>query len=109
MKDEILKLYSGTLEEKLEILVKYTEQQLKNKLSTDIIPEQFNYIISDVARIRLSRLGSEGYSSEGASGMSISYLTASTDFEAYKNEIDDYLRKNNLEYRKGKIDRKSVV
>lgn len=91
---EILKLLSSdikvTNEEKLEILKKYTENQLKVKLGVDTIPQIFEYVVVSVVLTRFSRLGSEGYSSENVGNMSISYLTPTSDFEPFIDEINEY-------------------
>lgn len=101
--ENILKLYEGNTSEKLEVLKDLTEQQLKIKINSDTIPNNLEYIVTNVVMVRFSRIGSEGYSSESIGGMSISYLTPTSDFEPYIQDITDYLNSNNLNFRKGQL------
>lgn len=98
--DDVLKLINGSIEEKLAIIIKNTEKQLLNMLYTTTnstepeitytIPENLEYIVTDVSLIRLGRLGSEGISSESVGGNNVHYLLPKTDFDSYISIITNY-------------------
>lgn len=100
--NDVLKLINGSLEEKLTIIISNTEKQLLNMLyaatinNSDVetiytIPDNLDYIVTEVSLIRLGRIGSEGISSESVGGNNVHYMLPSTDFDSYKVVIKNYV------------------
>lgn len=102
---DIETLYTKDVKSKLEVLIRLTEQQLIVKLNTESLPTKFEYIVTQVSMVRMSRIGSEGYSSESAGGVSVSFLLPENDFLPYYTEINDYISENSTkDFIKGKIE-----
>lgn len=85
---DIQKLISGTKEEQLEVIEGMTRQRLKNLLHGDI-PEELEYIVTEVTVARFNRVGSEGTDSHTVAGESMSW--SDRDFDAYADEIQAWL------------------
>lgn len=100
---EELKLLLGiedtSLDEKLNLIIKLTTSRLRVLLGGTEIPEELQYIITEVAVIRFNRIGSEGLSSHGVEGESLSFTD--DDFAGYKTEIQAYLDKVDCTAQKG--------
>lgn len=100
---EELKLLLGiedtSLDEKLNLIIKLTTSRLRVLLGGTEIPEELQYIITEVAIIRFNRIGSEGLSSHGVEGESLSFTD--DDFAGYKTEIQAYLDKVDCTAQKG--------
>ena len=93
---EELKLLLGitdtSLDEKLNLIIRLTTSRLKVLLGgVEEVPESLQYIVTEVAVIRFNRIGSEGLSSHGVEGESLSFTD--DDFAGYKTEIQAYLDK----------------
>ncbi len=101
---EELKLLLGitdtSLDEKLNLIIRLTTSRLKVLLGgAEEVPESLQYIITEVAVIRFNRIGSEGLSSHGVEGESLSFTD--DDFAGYKTEIQAYLDKVDCTAQKG--------
>ena len=100
---EELKLLLGiedtSLDEKLSLIIKLTTARLRVLLGGIEIPEELQYIVTEVAVIRFNRIGSEGLSSHGVEGESLSFTD--DDFAGYKTEIQAYLDKVDCTAQKG--------
>lgn len=83
-------------EELLDVIVTITE--MKMKAYVDPIPEELQYIVTEVAIKRYNRIGSEGMTSESVEGHSISF--SNSDFDEYLDAIESYLNKNSEVTRK---------
>ena len=60
LNDVKLLLGLQTDDEKLDTIVRLTESRLKALLSVQIIPDELEYIITEVSIKRFNRIGSEG-------------------------------------------------
>jgi hypothetical protein len=101
---EELKLLLGitdtSLDDKLNLILKLTTERLKVLIGgAKEIPESLQYIIIEVAIIRFNRIGSEGLSSHGVEGESLSFTD--DDFAGYKSEIRAYLDEVDCTVQKG--------
>lgn len=83
---------NDTAQDKLLTLISQnTELQLRLKLGigpNGVVPDQFGFIVLEVAVKRFNRLKNEGMSSYTQEGESISFN--SNDFDDYQGYIDDY-------------------
>ena len=75
--------------EKLMWIVETTEQRLKILLGSDSVPEELEYIVTEVSIVRFNRISSEGASSHTVEGESVSYLD--DDFAGYRKDIEAWL------------------
>lgn len=100
---EELKLLLGiedtSLDEKLNLIIRLTSSRLKVLIGGIEIPEELQYIVTEVSVIRFNRIGSEGLSSHGVEGESLSFTD--DDFAGYKTEIQAYLDKVDCTAQKG--------
>ena len=89
-----------SLDDKLNLIIELTTSRLKVLLGGAAeIPKELQYIITEVAVIRFNRIGSEGLSSHGVEGESLSFTD--DDFAGYKAEIQAYLDKVDCTAQKG--------
>lgn len=88
--NDVTKLLSGSIADRLEIIETRTRQRLASILgvSQEYIPESLEYIVFEVTQKRFNRIGQEGMSSFAQEGLSMSF--ADSDFDEYANEIDDW-------------------
>ena len=95
--DEVLKLLGKksedvdeTMEAQLGSIISQTENRLKNLLGgAEAVPEALEYITIDVAVRRFNRIGSEGLSSHGVEGETMSW--PEDDFAPYDDDIQTWL------------------
>ena len=71
----------------LDVIVDITEKKLQSKIKP--IPQELEYIITEVSIKRFNRIGSEGMRSESVEGHSTTF--SNDDFTEYEDVIDDYL------------------
>lgn len=87
-------------DELLEHIIALTESRLKRKLGgVETVPEELNYIVEEVSIIRFNRIGSEGLASHTVEGESLTF--ADSDFDAFKEDIQDYLNSKDENPKKG--------
>ena len=93
MLDEIkilLGLSDDSRNELLETILSITKSRLKVMLGgVDDIPKELEYILTEVCIRRFNRIGSEGFSSHGVEGESISF--SDNDFDSYLDDIQSWL------------------
>lgn len=67
------------------------------------VPEELNYIIIEVAVSRFNRIGSEGFTSHGIEGESVSF--SDDDFSPFMDDINRYkeLQKKAADAKRGKF------
>ena len=99
---DVKKLLSGSVDDKLEIIERKTRQRLQIKMRVPQIPENYEYIVSDITLKRFNRVGNEGMQSYSQEGLSISF--PDSDFDEYEDEINSYIEDQNPSKR-----RKSAV
>ncbi|MEF2640576.1 MAG: phage head-tail connector protein [Lachnospiraceae bacterium] len=96
----LLGISDASLDDKLNLIIRLTTSRLKVLLGgAKEIPESLQYIITEVAVIRFNRIGSEGISSHGVEGESLSFTD--DDFSGYRAEIQAYLDKVDCTAQKG--------
>ena len=89
-----------TMDTRLEIILNATKRRLKVLLGGIDVPDDLNYIVTDVSIMRFNRIGSEGLSSHSVEGESLSF--SNNDFEPYMDDIQSYLNAQK-EATKGKV------
>lgn len=95
----LLGISDSQLDDKLNLIIKLTTARLKVLLGGIEVPAELQYIVTEVAVIRFNRIGSEGLSSHGVEGESLSFTD--DDFAGYKTEIRAYLDKVDCTAQKG--------
>lgn len=90
--EDIKLLFTGTTNEKLEVIERRTRGRLKSMLSVSEIPKSFEDIVYEIVLKRFNRIGNEGMSSYSQEGLSMAF--PDSDFTEYQQEIDDYVKKN---------------
>lgn len=88
------------MDTKLGIIISATTKRLKVLLGGLDVPDDLNYIVTDVSIMRFNRIGSEGLSSHSVEGESLSF--SNNDFEPYMDDIQSYLNAQK-EATKGKV------
>lgn len=104
IKDDVKKLLSGSIDDKLEVIEKRTRERLASLLGVSVTPESLEYIVFDVTNKRFNRIGQEGMTSYAQEGLSMAF--PDSDFSEYASEIDDFKRKDDEELykpRKGSV------
>ena len=87
---KLLGIPDDSLDDQLRIIVDSVENRLKVLLGgVSVIPDDLNYIVTEVSVIRYNRIGSEGMTSHSVEGESISY--SDNDFSGFMPEIEAYL------------------
>ncbi|MEG7620162.1 phage head-tail connector protein [Enterococcus durans] len=107
IKDDVKKLISGSIDDKLEVIEKRTRERLASLLGVSVIPDSLEYIVFDVTNKRFNRVGQEGMSSYSQEGLSMAF--PDSDFSEYQNEIDEFKRKDQEELYKPKRGRFKFV
>lgn len=84
----------------LEHIIELTTARLRQKLGgVATVPKEFDYIVEEVSIIRFNRIGSEGLTSHTVEGESLTF--ADSDFDGFKEDIQNYLDKQNENPKKG--------
>ena len=81
---------------KLDTIVRLTE----SRLSVQIIPDELEYIITEVSIKRFNRIGSEGVQTHSVEGESMSFND--DDFSSFSSEIQSW-RDEQANQNKGKV------
>ncbi|EGP4826310.1 MAG: phage head-tail connector protein [Enterococcus faecium] len=98
--DDIKKLLKGTIDEKLEVIERRTNERMKILLNTQEVPKEFETVVYEVSLKRFNRIGQEGMQSYSQEGLSMAF--PDSDFSEYQNEIDEFKRKDQEELYKPK-------
>lgn len=90
----LLAIESNELDELLDLIIGNAERQLLGRLTVgdvqfQAVPDELQWIVTEVAVIRYNRIGSEGMSSESVEGHSASYRD--NDFGPYEADIERWL------------------
>ena len=89
-----------TEDEKLRAIVRLTESRLKALLSVNIVPDELEYIVTEVSIKRFNRIGSEGVQTHSVEGESMSFND--DDFSSFSSEIQAW-RDEQANQNKGRI------
>lgn len=87
---DIEKLINGTQVEQLAVIESMTRDRLTILLGGLTIPEELEYIVTEVSVKRFNRIGSEGATSHHVEGEILNWGDAD-DFADYMDEINKYL------------------
>lgn len=79
----------GVEDTKLDVIVSLVEKRLCARIGESAVPEDLEYIVTEVSIIRYNRIGSEGASSHTVEGESLSFIE--DDFKAYEADIKAWL------------------
>lgn len=103
IKEDVKKLLSGTIDEKLEVIERRTKERLASLLGISEIPIEFEYISYEVTLKRFNRIGQEGMQSYSQEGLSMAF--PDSDFSEYQQVIDEFKDQDKglLGPRKGKV------
>lgn len=88
------------MDTRLNIILNATKSRLKVLLGGLDVPDDLNYIVTDVSIMRFNRIGSEGLSSHSVEGEILSF--SDDDFAGYREDIQAYLNAQK-EATKGKV------
>lgn len=87
--DDVKVLTSDDNEAKFEVIQRLTEQRLQSILGRiDNVPQELDYIVTDVVLKRFNRISNEGISSYSQEGESMTFQDS--DFDEYASEIARY-------------------
>lgn len=100
LSDVKLLLGLTTEDDKLDAIVRLTESRLKALLSVKIIPDELEYIITEVSIKRFNRIGSEGVQTHSVEGESMSFND--DDFSSFSSEIQAW-RDDQASQNKGRV------
>ena len=87
---DIEKLINGTQAEQLAVIESMTRDRLTILLGGLTIPEELEYIITEVSVKRFNRIGSEGAQHHNVEG-EVFMWSDTDDFAGYMDEINKYL------------------
>lgn len=87
--DDVQALIGVTDSPKLSTIVSLVEKRLCARIAEEAVPEELEYIVTEVSVIRYNRIGSEGASSHSVEGETISFID--DDFRAYDADIKAWL------------------
>lgn len=85
----ILGIADNALDSKLNIIIANTTARLKILLGGLDVPENLNYVVTEVSVKRFNRIGSEGITSHTVEGESMSFTD--DDFAEFSGDIQAYL------------------
>ena len=87
---DIEKLINGTQAEQLAVIESMTRDRLTILLGGLTIPEELEYIVTEVSVKRFNRIGSEGAQHHNVAG-EVFMWSDTDDFAGYMDEINKYL------------------
>lgn len=87
---DVEKLINGTQTEQLAVIENMTRDRLTLLLGGLSIPDELEYIVTDVSIKRFNRIGSEGATSHNVEGETLSWAS-NDDFNDYLDDINKYL------------------
>ena len=85
----ILGIADKSLDSQLNIIIANTTARLKMLLGGLDVPENLNYVVTEVSVKRFNRIGSEGITSHTVEGESMSFTD--DDFAEFAGDIQAYL------------------
>lgn len=86
--EDVKNLLTGTIDDKLEIIERRTEERLASLLGVSAIPQEFEYILYEVTLKRFNRIGQEGMQSYTQEGLSMAF--PDSDFAEYQQVINEF-------------------
>lgn len=108
IKDDVKTLLTGDVDKQLEVIEARTQERLKQLLGgLEDVPTQLEYIVVDVSIKRFNRIQNEGMKSYSEEGLSFTFQDS--DFDEYKDEIAQWVHKDDEELFKPKRGRFKFV
>ena len=80
-------------DELLMEILDITKSKILNYINEAELPLELEFVLIELAIQRYNKIGSEGVASESIDGRTTSY---EDDFESYKQYLDDYMSKTNV-------------
>ena len=99
--DDVKKLLSGSIDDKLEVIERRTTERLSAILDIDSVPNELEHISYEVSLKRFNRIGNEGMSSYSQEGLSVAF--PESDFDEYLSEINAWKDKQDIDNRRGRF------
>lgn len=99
--DDVKKLLSGSIDDKLEVIERRTKERLSAILDVDSVPNGLEHISYEVTLKRFNRIGNEGMSSYSQEGLSVAF--PESDFDEYLSEINAWKDKQDIDNRRGRF------
>lgn len=99
--EDVKKLLSGTVDEKLNVIERQTKERLSLKLGTNSVPQALSYITFEVMQKRFNRIGNEGMQSYSQEGLSMSF--PDSDFDEYEREINEWKNRSDEDSKRGRF------
>lgn len=90
----------GQEDKQLDAIVELTQSRLKALLGSKTIPEELEYIVTEVSVSRFNRIGSEGLSGHSVEGETMNFRD--NDFKDFEDDIEAW-RSTNKEQKIGKV------
>ena len=90
----------GQEDKQLDAIVELTQSRLKTLLGSKTVPEELEYIVTEVSVSRFNRIGSEGLSGHAVEGETMNFKD--NDFKAFEDDIEAW-RSANKEQKIGKV------
>lgn len=87
-----LDIGSPDKDELLYSLINRASKQVTNYIKKKELPEELEYIVTEITIARYNRIGSEGLNSENSDGVSFSYNNNLLD--TYKKDLDRWIKDN---------------
>lgn len=85
--DDIKKLLSGSVQDRLEVIEKGVRERLSAILGVvEVVPLSLEFIVREVTLKRFNRIGQEGMTSYSQEGLSMAF--PESDFDEYAKEIE---------------------
>ena len=77
----------------LDVIICLTTNRLKTLLDVEEVPNELEYIVTEVSIVRYNKIGSEGISSHTVEGETMAFND--NDFNGYLNDIEAWKNKKN--------------
>lgn len=90
----LLDIQTDEIDDKLNVIIEIVQRRLCRLLAVKDVPEELEYIITEVSVKRFNRVGSEGLSTHTVEGETSVFAN---EFEDYKEDIESYLAEHHSE------------
>lgn len=77
----------------LNVIIRLTTNRLKTLLDVEEVPNELEYIVTEVSIVRYNKIGSEGISNHTVEGETMAFND--NDFNGYLNDIEAWKNKQN--------------
>lgn len=101
IQEDLKKQLSGSIDDRLEVIERYTKERLSELLGVSEVPQEKSYISYEVTLKRFNRIGQEGMESFSQEGLSMTF--PDSDFAEYSKEISDWKKEHDEEKKRGRF------